>query len=102
MEYHLLLIRILLFIYFFLQGSSKFNVNNIVLPTVFSKRVQDAIDKDLLTKPENRLAFIRECVSFFESQLERPTVQEYTAISKKICDVYPAMKNMNHTKYWVC
>lgn len=67
----------------FLQLLPKFDVNNIVLPTAFSKRVQDAIESNTLAKPENRLAFIRECVSYFESYLERPTNEEYAAISKK-------------------
>lgn len=82
-----------------LQISSNFDILNIVLPSTFSRRVQESIENNTLGEPQNRLAFIRECVSYFESQLKRPTAEEYTAISKKICETYPVMKNPNHTKY---
>ena len=82
---------------------SKFDITNINLPTNFSKKVQDSIDNNTLGNPENRLSMIRECVNYFEGRgLERPTTEQYAAISRKICDKYPALRNSHHTKYWVC
>ena len=83
------------------QSWSKFDINNIILPTIYSKKVQDAIEKDELGNPANRLAFIRESVAYFETRLPWPTSDEYSAISKKFCDHYPVFKNAHHTKYWV-
>ena len=65
-------------------------------------QLQDAIDKNQISMPENRLAFIRECVNYFEGYLACPTPEEYSAISKKICDKYPTLKSSKYTKYWVC
>ena len=81
---------------------SALDLNNIILPTIYSNKVQAAIDKDDLGDPVNRLAFIRESVAYFESRLPRPTVEEYSAISKKFCDKYPALRNNQRTMYWVC
>ena len=78
-----------------------FDINNIILPAVYSKRVQDAINDGKIGKPENRLLFIRESVAYFESSLDRPTAQEYAAISKQFCDHYPVLRNSQHTDYWV-
>ena len=79
----------------------KFDINNIVLPSVYSKRVQDAIDNGMLGDKDFRLAFIRESVSYFESRLPNPTPQEYAAISKKFCDKYTILRSSQRTKYWV-
>ena len=72
-----------------------------MLPTDFSKKVKDAIDNGDINKSENRLAFIRECVTYFESRLPRPTTEEYSAISKAFCDRYPILRRGNITNYWV-
>ncbi len=79
----------------------EFDINNIILPSLFSKKVQDAIDNGKLGVPESRLLFVRESVAYFESRLPRPTAQEYATISKKFCDKYPALRNSQHTNYWV-
>lgn len=79
-----------------------FSMTDIILPSVFSKRIQDAIEGGELGKPENRLAFIREAVAYFESQLPCPTAEQYAAISKKFCIKYPALRNAHHTNFWVC
>ena len=77
--------------------SSTFDIDNIILPTTFPKKVQDVLGGSELGKFENRCAFIRECVNYFETRLPRPN-----AISKKICETYPVLKDANHTKFWVC
>lgn len=82
--------------------SATFDINNIILPTKFSKKVQDVLGGGELGKFENRCAFIRECVNYFETWLPRPTPEEYSAISKRICETYPVLKDTNHTKFWVC
>ena len=79
----------------------RFDINNIILPTVFSKRIQDAIDNGTLGLSENRLGFVRECVAFFESILPRPTGEEYAAISRKFCSEYPSLQDKHHRNYWV-
>ena len=50
-----------------------FDIHNIILPSVYSKKVQDAIENGKLGAPENRLLLIRESVAYFESRLPRPT-----------------------------
>ncbi len=77
------------------------SIKNIILPSAYSRKVQEYIDKDELGKPENRLLFIRESVSYFESRLPRPSPEEYAAISMKFCDKYPALRDGNRTNYWV-
>lgn len=82
--------------------TSNFNILNITLPSSFSKKVQESIDNGKLGQEDNRRAFIRECVVYYESLVPFPIPEEYEAISKKICDTYPVLKNSNKTKYWVC
>lgn len=80
---------------------SDFDITNICLPRVFSRKLQSAIERGELATPEYRVLFIREAVSYFEARLQRPTSEQYIAISRKFCDEYPALKNSHHTNYWV-
>ena len=68
---------------------------------MYSKKVQDALDKGEVATGDTRLAFIRESVAYFEARLPRPTPEEYAAISKKFCDEYPVFRNTRYTNYWV-
>ena len=65
----------------------------------FQAEVENAIDKNELDTPENRQAFVRECVAYFEGILPRPSTVEYSAISRKICDKYPCLKDRRASKY---
>ena len=78
-----------------------FDINNIVLPTIYSKKVQHAIENDELNQPPLRLAFVREIVSHFECRLPEPTSDEYTAIAKRLCDKHPNLKDPKKSRYWV-
>ena len=91
----------ILFLFFKEIESCKFDVNNIILPTTFSKRVMHAIALNQLGQQHIRAAFLRECVAYFEKQLPRPTMEQFSQISKKICDEYPVLKDLNRSKYWV-
>ena len=71
------------------------------MPLNFSNKIRSAIVNGELGVPANRMAFVRECVAYFEIQLPRPSNDEYTAIAKRICDEYPTMRSANQTKYWV-
>lgn len=88
--------------WFQVKEECDFNINNIVLPAVYSKRVQDAIENGTLGIHENRLLFVRESVDYFEIRLPRPTFEQYAAISRKFCDTYPVLRSPHHTNYWVC
>ena len=80
--------------------ATTFSINNITLPDKFSRRVSNAIDAGQLVT-ENRAAFVRECVAFYEGFLPHPTEQQYSAICQKICDQYPSLKDKKTTVYWV-
>ena len=82
-------------------SKASFDISNIVLPSCFSRRVQGAIDGNTLNEPDNRCAFVRECVQHFDSILPRPSENEYKAISKKIVDTYPSLKDARRSDYWV-
>lgn len=82
-------------------SQAQFDMNNFSLPTHFSRRVQTCIDNGTLAEPDNRAAFIREIVAFFEGILPSPTPAQYHAISKKVADQYPCLKDAKHTNYWV-
>ena len=51
---------------------------------------------------DNRSAFVREVVSFYEGILPKPTTSEYEAISRKIVEKYPCLQDSKCSKYWVC
>ena len=72
-----------------------------MLPKVYSKKVQHAIENGELDQPTMRLAFIREIVTHFEGRLPDPTSEEYTAIAQKICNKYPCLKDAKSSRYWV-
>ena len=80
-----------------------FNIETFDLPSHFSRRVQSAIDNGTLVDSEgsNRAAFVRETVSFYEPILPTTTQTQYEAISRKIVDKYPCLKDAWTTKYWV-
>ena len=80
-----------------------FNINKFDLPSHFSRRVQNAIENGTLADPEdsNRAAFVRETVSFYEPILPTPTPAQYEAISRRIVDKYPCLKDARTSKYWV-
>ncbi len=71
------------------------------LPTHFSRRVQTAIDNHLLVEPDHQAAFIREIVLYFQAYLPEPTTQDYAAISRKIVDKYPLLRDAKQSKPWV-
>ena len=84
-----------------LQVSKMFDIRNFELPTYFSRRVQTAIDSNLLVEPEHQAAFIREVVLYFQAILPDPKPHEYEAISRKIVDKYPILRDAKKSKYWV-
>ena len=83
------------------QQHATFNVREFFLPTHFSRKVQRAIDNGTLGEPDNRTAFVRETVAFFEGILPAPTTSQYEAISRKIVEKYPQLKDTRSSKYWV-
>ena len=84
-----------------IQVSKMFDVRNFELPTHFSRRVQTAIDSNLLVEPDHQAAFIREIVLYFQAILPDPKPHEYEAISRKIVDRYPILRDAKKSKYWV-
>ena len=82
------------------NSSKAFDVHNIPLPEKFSRRVSGAIHHAQLVA-ENRALFVRECVSFYEATLPRPTEQQYNVICQKLCDQYPSLKDKKTAVYWV-
>ena len=59
-----------------------------------------AIETDQLIS-DNRRAFVRECVDFFEPILPNPSKEQFKEISKRLCDKFPALKDAKKTVYWV-
>ena len=59
------------------------------------------IGNGTLAEPDNRAAFIREIVAYFEGILPSPTPAQYHAISKQVADEYLCQNNARHTNYWV-
>ena len=49
---------------------------------------------------KERAAFVRECVTFYEPILPRPTEAEYRAITEALLDKYPCLKDKG-SQYWV-
>ncbi len=76
------------------------NTTDISLPEKFSRRVSSAIESGQLFA-EDRSAFVRECVDFFEPILPQPSKEQFNDISKKLCDKYPSIKDSKKTVYWV-
>ena len=72
-----------------------FDINNIILPSIYSRRIQNAADSDNLKVTEIRNAFVRESVAYFERILPRPTHEQYSAISKAFCDKYPSLNRLS-------
>lgn len=79
-----------------------FTINQITLPSKFSLKVQNAIERGELGDSTIRQVFVRECVAYFESRLPHPTADEYSNISRTICDTFPCLKDKRTSKYWVC
>lgn len=80
---------------------SRFDVvTSISFPEKFSRRVSTAIESGELFA-ENRSAFVRECVDFYEPILPHPTKEQFNEISRGLCDKYPTLKDMKKTVYWV-
>ena len=79
-----------------------FDVNNVPLPSHFSRTVQSAIDNNTLNHQTSKCAFVRECVLFYEGICQFPTEKEYSAISKAVVDKYPCLKDIRSSEYWVC
>ena len=75
--------------------------DNFNLPTCFSRCVQCAIDDKKLCVPENRAAFVREIVAYFEGILPKPSEEEYRKIAIKVCDTYATLKDKRAEEYWV-
>ena len=78
------------------------NLANTPLPTRFSFRVQKAIEKGELAEKEIRLAFVQDCVDYFQPLLPSPGREGYSEIAKKLCDTYPCLKDRRTSNYWVC
>lgn len=73
----------------------------ISFPEKFSRRVSTAIETGQLVA-ENRSAFVRECVDFYEPIIPTPTREQFNEISRGLCDRYPTLKDVKKTVYWVC
>ena len=73
---------------------------NISLPDKFSRRVTSAIESGRMFG-DDRSAFVRECVDFFEPILPQPSKDQFSDISRKLCDKYPSLKDAKQTVYWV-
>lgn len=57
------------------------NLANITLPTRFSFRVQKGIERGELAEKEIRLAFVRDCVDYFQPLLPNPGRDGYSEIA---------------------
>lgn len=83
------------------SASSNFDTKNFSLPTHFSRKVTAAIADNTLGEPDNRAAFVREVVAFYEGILPTPSLSEYEAISRKVVEKYPCLQDARSSKYWV-
>ena len=80
---------------------SRFDATVVTFPEKFSRRVSTAIETGQLVA-ENRSAFVRECVDFYEPIFPKPTREQFNEISRGLCDRYPMLKDAKKTVYWVC
>lgn len=60
-----------------------------------------AIKNGNLRDADNRAAFVREVVAFYEGILPCPSTSEYEAISRQIVEKYPCLQDSRSSKYWV-
>lgn len=73
---------------------------SLLLPEKLSRRVSEAIAENRLIL-EDRSAFVRECVDFFEPIVPTPSKEQFNDISRRLCDKYPSLKDAKKTVYWV-
>ena len=78
-----------------------FDLKTFTLPSHFSRKVTAAITDGKLGEPDNRAAFVREVVAFYEGILPNPSLSQYEAISRKIVEKYPCLQDTRSSKYWV-
>lgn len=73
---------------------------NISLPEKFSRRVTSAIESGHMFG-DDRSAFVRECVDFFEPILPQPSKDQFNDLSWKLCDEYSSLRDAKKNVYWV-
>ena len=66
----------------------------------FGTKTRAAIKSGDIVLPKPRVAFVRECVAFYEPILPRLTEEEYTAVSVQLLKGYPMLRDKG-THYWV-
>ena len=82
------------------KPSKLLHIDVVNIPEKFSRRVSTAIETGQLFG-ENRSAFVRECVDYFEPVTPTPSKEQFNEFSRKLCDRYPSLKDARKTAYWV-
>lgn len=83
-----------------MTSNTKYDIANMTLPERFSRRVSSAIESGQLFG-EDRSAFVRECVDYFEPILPKPSKEQFTEMSRRLCDKFPSLKDAKKAVYWV-
>ena len=70
------------------------------LPTMFTDDVAQAI-ADNKIEGIMKLRLERQAAAFYWGLCPHPKPSEYDAMSRAMCDKYPALKSGKHKEYWV-